>query len=208
MKSTITWVRATIISMLLISLLSPARAGDLEGLMQRYNDLFAKGRYDEAYSLIEGISDSNDPILYMERGLMLGRGLLSTGVDKCGAILELERAFALGMSNLIETMDFLYGGDWAAISAIEGNPEALYVIGNRILNSSNSRNMLYIFDKYRPYFDSYPYFVASFAQGNERAKERVDTIKEILDRVYEDRFDASIEFRKILCDVRRSGNVK
>lgn len=141
----------------------------------RFGKLLKTNKYDAAWTYIKDIESDNDGDLYFQKGTLLGSGLLSQGIDKCAAVFNFEKALQLKDSYVIGSLDFLYGGDWAGIAALEGNARALVEVGYRLSISKVQSNIFAGVDKTRPAKDAYSYYHHAFKLGSKLAKKRDET---------------------------------
>lgn len=166
-----------------------------------YYELSEKGAFNQAYEYIKKYSEYlDDPNIYFQMGILEGSGKLEGGVNRCGAILNLERAFSMGLKYVLPTMDSLYGGDWVSYASLEGNAHALYLSGMRILETKASSNPLSVYDKNVNKNNAIQYFRAAQKLGNWEA---ADTLKKLGALQQSDPRKQDIpEYRMVFCPVR------
>lgn len=163
------------------------------------NALLFERKFDEAFELVNKIK-SSQPSINQYKGYLLGSGVLSSGKDLCGAIKYLEKAY-ISWKSIRSDLDFLYGGDWAGIAAMEGNRQALFDMGVRI---SKKRNSPYFFatDELISIKKSQIYFFNAAQLGLVAAEEYLFRHnKQYLDVDFS-KYRVKMKFKKILCPIR------
>ncbi len=164
-------------------------------------NLIKEKRYDEALSFVNKSDLPENPVIFQARGHLLGSGLLSSGKDLCGAIYNLEKAYESWKFLLVD-LNFLYGGDWAGIAALEGNAEALFYVGERILFSKSNGSAFLIYDETLAAKESYIYFYNAAELGHEEAKNYLTRISNKNPNIDFSRYAKKIRFKEIYCPVR------
>ncbi len=170
----------------------------LEQWEKDLNNFLEEGKFDEAFELLNREDLVNNLAAIDARGALLATDLLSSGRDKCQAVLNLEKVFP-SWQFLIMDLNFLYGGDWAGIAALEGNSYALYIVGKRTLTS---KNFISTRDKTINAKDAYVYFYNAALLGYERAEEKILEIKTNYPDIDFTKYQTKIEFKEIYCPVR------
>jgi hypothetical protein len=184
-----------------MSFLAPALAED-EWLTE-YRALEEQARYDQAYAIVTRAELEQDPRAAQIRGLLLGSGVLSSGRDRCAAVLNLEFAHRHGRHYLRATLDYLYGGDWPGIAALEGNAEALYIVGSRLFSSEVQENALLVYNNELQLTDAYRYLYASMLLGYDKAAEH-ELVKANSNATVPAPMAAPMTFKEVMCPVRFS----
>ena len=165
------------------------------------NTLLEKGKFEEAYNFIMQPDMPDNPLVYQLRGLLLGSGVLSSGKDLCAAVLNLEKAY-VSYKFLQKDLNFLYGGDWASVAAMEGNRDALLAVGERLLFANENSSSFFLFDKKIAVKQSYNYIYNAAELGLEDAKKLLATIKRHNAEMDFSPYEKKISFREIYCPVR------
>ena len=166
------------------------------------NTLLEKGKFEEAYNFIMQPDMPDNPLVYQLRGLLLGSGVLSSGKDLCAAVLNLEKAY-VSYKFLQKDLNFLYGGDWASVAAMEGNRDALLAVGERLLFANENSSSFFLFDKKFAVKQSYNYIYNAAELGLEDAKKLLATIKRHNAEMDFSPYEKKISFREIYCPVRK-----
>ncbi len=166
------------------------------------NTLLEKGKFEEAYNFIMQPDMPDNPLVYQLRGLLLGSGVLSSGKDLCAAVLNLEKAY-VSYKFLQKDLNFLYGGDWASVAAMEGNRDALLAVGERLLFANENSSSFFLFDKKIAVKQSYNYIYNAAELGLEDAKKLLATIKRHNAEMDFSPYEKKISFREIYCPVRK-----
>ncbi len=178
------------------------------------SELIDNKKFEEAYQLFDNFDFEKEPAGYLTKARLLASGVLSGGQDICGAIVNVEKVLDLNrfddfsrFGSTTNIINYLYGGDWASIAAFEGQPIALYIMGDRTLsNIDRTSNPLYLKDESQIYQDAYVYFYNSakrgyiYAEGFRDSLER--TIRQSFPEVDYKKLQTKMEFRQILCPVR------
>ncbi len=178
-----------------------------------FNELFKNKKYDEALKILEKVSDEQGQKSHSIKSLFYGAGVLSSGQDICRAIFNLEEVAELtdyGISRLgsyTTTLNYLYGGDWASIAALEGQPMALFIVAERIMNNlDKTSNPIYFSDTIKIYQDAYVYYYNSARLGFGQAKQLQSSLENIFETYLPDfdykKLQTEINFKQILCPVR------
>ena len=169
------------------------------------NTLLEKGKFEEAYNFIMQPDMPDNPLVYQLRGLLLGSGVLSSGKDLCAAVLNLEKAY-VSYKFLQKDLNFLYGGDWASVAAMEGNRDALLAVGERLLFANENSSSFFLFDKKIAVKQSYNYIYNAAELGLEDAKKSLAAIKRHNAEIDFSPYEKKISFREIYCPVRKYEN--
>lgn len=152
----------------------PAQA-DLSDIYNEAYYIFFEEHYpDVAWEKIKDLEDSDDPFLYVNKALMQASGRLTSGFDRCGAIINAEKAAERG--NVTPAHDLLrglYEGEWISIAALEGSRLALYYKGYRLMKTDIYPYALDLFDDERSLKDAAPYLYLSAELGYEPAIDRI-----------------------------------
>ncbi len=177
-------------------------------------DLSNSRNFDEAFELLKDFDFEKEPDAYTIKAVLSGSGVLSGGQDICAAAADIEKIILLsrgkfrgGLGPFTGALNYIYGGDWASIAALEGQPTALYILGERILaNINKSSNPIYLMDSSKVYEDIYVYFYNSAKLGMYYAEGRRDAAESTLKRNFPEvdyiSLQSSMEFKQILCPVR------
>ena len=178
-----------------------------------------EGKYDLAYEQLKKVDLEKNPATNLQIGLLLGSGVLSTGQDNCGAILAIENYmfkyknretedYMLDILSvpMASSLDYLYGGDWVALAALEGQPAALYLMGKRkFYEIEKSSNPTYDASSLEAAKEAYGYFYNSAQLGFRPARSFQDTM-EIMFRMKikldHKKLQTKMQFKQIICPVR------
>lgn len=138
-------------------------------------DLFWIDKQAEtAWELLETLGDTTYTELYTLRAFIIASGQLSSGFDRCAAILNAEKAAERGsMMPAYGLLRGLYEGEWISIAALEGSRIALFFKGYRLLTTDRYPNALAMFDNERPLRDAAPYLYLSAELGHEPAIRQI-----------------------------------
>jgi len=198
--------RITILSLIaLMGLSSFALA--LEQWEKDINALLLERKFDDAFELINQQEINNIPSIYQYKGLLLGSGVLSSGKDLCGAVINLEKAY-VDRKFLYKDLNFLYGGDWAGIAAIEGNREALFDVGDRIRFTEKSMALVLFYDDALGIKESHIYYFNAAELGHEEAKKVLAIRKWKYPNIDFSKFEKKMQFKEIYCPVRNYQNTE
>ncbi len=163
--------------------------------------LIKEKRYDEAFTVTNQDNIEESTSLYYNRGLLLGSGVLSTGQNICAAILNLEKAYK-EWKFVQGALNFLYGGDWASVAAMEGNSDALYFSGLRALTSNRSDNPFLSLDESLPIKTAYRFFYNAAELGHQKAKKKLAALEAEYLNIDFSKYQTKMDFKKIICPVR------
>ena len=64
-----------------------------------YGDFIQSKNFDEAWEMIKDVEDGTKPTFNIEKGVLLGSGNLSVGVQRCEAVRELGSCFGAWCHN-------------------------------------------------------------------------------------------------------------
>ncbi len=167
----------------------------------KITNFISNKEYDEAFELLNQLNLEENPEALQIRGHLLGSGALSSGKNLCAAILDLEKAYQK-LIYLRGSLDNLYAGDWASIAAIEGNPRALYWVGERIIKNNSPSNWFYIYNDQIVVKNAYVYFYNSALLGDEWAKQKLTRIEQKYPSIDFSKNKIKMEFKEIYCPVR------
>jgi hypothetical protein len=168
-------------------------------LIDEINALIEIEKYDEAYEIVSDTSLDEDTAAHMIRGTLLGFGLLSSGQDICKAVLNFEKV-PLSHISLRWALDYLYGGEWARIAANEGNPQALYIVGERL--KKTQALLIFLYDKQLATKNAYSYFYNASLLGHLGAKERLTEIEAANPKIDFSKLQTQMQFKDSLCPIR------
>jgi len=169
---------------------------------QKYSELVDSKQYDIALEYLDQIPQRETPEAAQHRGFLLGSGLLKSGVNVCDAIVNLEQAYSQGIKFVRGAMDYLYGGDWAGIAAIEGSPTALFEVGSRMHSSNISSNPFLAFDRARNLTDSHAYFFNGARLGDVNSGAALKLIELELSEMDLTVRPRVMRFKQVLCPPR------
>lgn len=168
-----------------------------------FNNAIREKRYEFAWELIRNYSPEDDGGIYFQKAVLLGSGFLKTGIDRCGAVRNLETAEAQGAKYARGALNYLYRGDWATIAALEGSPAALFEIGERMRGATPSGNPFAALDPGRNIRLSYNYFKNASMLGHKGAqKELLELEREFGKRFFEGGYK-KMSFRSVICQIRQ-----
>ncbi len=176
-----------------------------EDWREKVNSLLEAEKYDEAYAIVSDTALDEDTAAHMIRGTLLGFGLLSSGQDICAAVLNFEK-IPLSHISLRWALDYLYGGEWARIAANEGNPQALYIVGKKLLEMGiiEERSIvLFSLDKQLAIKNAYSFFYNAALLGHKKAKEKLAELEAAYLEIDFTKYQTKMLFRESLCPVRK-----
>ncbi|MCP4407009.1 MAG: hypothetical protein GY807_04480 [Gammaproteobacteria bacterium] len=172
----------------------------------RYSSFINEQNFDEAWGLIKDVDGGSNSEIFVEKGMLLGSGQLSSGVQRCEAVQQLEAALELGALGVLGLLNSLYGGDWISIASIEGNRIALEMMAWRILDYPKNEHVFFVFDKNRAAREAAPYMYRSAELGNEAAIRRLARLSreypEIFNREKKSGDLPWADFKEIYCPTR------
>lgn len=167
------------------------------------NALLFEKKFDEAFEIANKFSSYHFSEFAQYTGYLLGSGVLSSGRDLCGAIENLEKAY-FNWEFIRNDLNFLYGGDWAGIAAMEGNRNALFDMGYRIY--SNKHIIRSDFDSTLPIKEAYKYFYNAGELGHLTAEWYAKAFIKKYPDIDFSKYKSKIQFKQILCSVRTPRN--
>lgn len=100
-----------------------------------FKKLYSERKFDDIWGLIKDLDNPNDDSVNFTKGILLGSGLLTTGLDLCEAVRHFERIEERGGLYARAALNNLYEGDWISIAALEGSRIAIYHKAIRLLNA-------------------------------------------------------------------------
>ena len=166
-----------------------------------YNTYISNKDYESAWKYISSFENTSDSNLLFQKGMLQGSGLLKSGINTCLSVYFLEQAEEAGAKYVRGSLDYIYGGKWSSIAALEGNAKALYEVGIELLNAKVSNNGFLALDRDRSARDAYRYFRASSQLGYQPASQKLMQLKNSLDIAEEKIPD--LKLMKILCPIRK-----
>ncbi len=201
-KAITTFLRTVLLA--LIILIGPGSSAFSQTvLIAEINALLDTEQYDEAYELASDPALDDISEINMIRGTLLGFDLLSSGRDICKAVVNFEK-IPLSYISLRWALDYLYGGEWARIAANEGNPQALYLVGERLFNLRTDTQTIIFFtpDRALAIKNAYTYFYNSAELGHLAARERLVELETSYSEIDFSIFQTKIQFKQSLCPIR------
>ncbi|MCP4314526.1 MAG: hypothetical protein GY789_00440 [Hyphomicrobiales bacterium] len=172
----------------------------------RYSAYIDEQKFDDAWALIKDVDAGSNPEIFVEKGMLLGSGQLSSGVQTCEAVQNLEAALELGALGVMGLLNSLYGGDWISIASVEGNRIALEMQAWRILDYPKNKHIFYVFDENKAAREAAPFMYRSAELGNELAIRRLVRLgreyPEIFNTENKNRDLPWANFKEIYCPIR------
>ncbi len=165
------------------------------------NALLDVEKYDEAYEIISNPNIKENSDAYIIKGTLLGFGLLTTGTDICAAVINFEKV-PMSEYSLRWTLDYLYNGEWARIAANEGNPQALFIVGERFLKMSKRSTLIFSYDKQAAIKSAYRFFYNSAELGNKKAMIKLTELEAEFTDIDFSKYQTTMQFKPSLCPVR------